>query len=311
MYMITAMMLNPCIDRTLTIDVLKPGGLNRILSSADQPGGKGFNVANALSRLGLPSAISGLMFKENSATILNALKTHGIKAHFLSIDGHVRVNLKVFDRTASAITEFNESGHPVDAQTLERLCQKVRHLASRSKFMVFSGSVCPGLADDTYRILIDIAKSAACTTALDADGALFRNSIAAKPHLIKPNLFELEQYAGQRLDSLAAVKQAALDITAHGVAIVLVSMGADGAMIADGTHTYYAPGLKADVKGTVGAGDCMLAGAILGLSENKPPSDILRLATAAATASVEQPGTGFSKHASISAYLDKIDVREI
>ena len=43
--------MNPSIDKTITIEKLNPFGLNRVLDSRADPGGKPINVVNARDML--------------------------------------------------------------------------------------------------------------------------------------------------------------------------------------------------------------------------------------------------------------------
>ena len=51
--MITAISLNPSIDRTVHVEHFTPGGLNRVLKAHSVAAGKGINVALAASALGV------------------------------------------------------------------------------------------------------------------------------------------------------------------------------------------------------------------------------------------------------------------
>ena len=53
--MITTLTPNPSIDRTMLVENLLPGEVNRVASSRTDPGGKGVNVARALIRNGHPA----------------------------------------------------------------------------------------------------------------------------------------------------------------------------------------------------------------------------------------------------------------
>ena len=64
--MITTVSLNPSIDRTLTVENFKPGGLNRVLSRTDVAAGKGINVALTVSGLGLDSECVGFMYRDSA-----------------------------------------------------------------------------------------------------------------------------------------------------------------------------------------------------------------------------------------------------
>ena len=64
--MITAVSLNPSIDRTLTVDGFTPGGLNRVVGKRDVAAGKGINVALTVSALGLDAECIGFMYKDGN-----------------------------------------------------------------------------------------------------------------------------------------------------------------------------------------------------------------------------------------------------
>ena len=57
--MITTICLNPALDRTVTVDSLVPGQVNRIRNARTDVGGKGVNVAVVCRRLGLEAKVIG------------------------------------------------------------------------------------------------------------------------------------------------------------------------------------------------------------------------------------------------------------
>jgi 1-phosphofructokinase len=85
-----------------------------------------------------------------------------------------------------------------------------------------------------------------------------------------------------------------------GVKNVLVSLGADGAILTDGRNSYYCKSANVAVNSTVGAGDCMVAATCVGLLHNVPMPELLRMSVAAGTAAVTTSGTNLF-------YKDKYD----
>ena len=75
----------------------------------------------------------------------------------------------------------------------------------------------------------------------------------------------------RQLKTLADVKRAALSYIDQGVRIVAVSMGGDGALITDGSHTYFAPPIPVELGSTVGAGDSMVSGFCAAIDEAWTP----------------------------------------
>lgn len=309
--MVTAVMLNPGIDRVLTVDKINKGGLNRIVEYKDLPGGKGLNIVKALSSFKVPSKITGFIFEEGGSLINSELAKYNVQADFVSLPGRVRTNIKVLEASVNSVTEFNEPGERVSMNAVEPLIKKLSQLAEKSEYVVFTGSVPPGLPGSIYRSLIVAAKSNGCKTVLDADGKLFRYGMEAIPFMVKPNLFELEQFMGKKLGSLPLIKGAAERIIETGVSYALVSLGSEGAILTDKNVTLYSPGLKIPVKNTVGAGDAMIAGALFAMINGKPASEILKLSSAAATASVSQEGIGLSDISSVLEYSSITEVTEI
>lgn len=282
--MITAVSLNPSIDRTIAVERLVKGGLNRIVSQVDAAAGKGVNVALAATVLGERAECIGFMFENGGKLFEERLRNGGAECDFLWCGGDVRVNMKVLDKTAGEITELNASGTPVNPQQLEEMTQLVIRHAQNSDYLVLSGSTPPGCPQDYYYILAQAARNAGCRVILDADGEELRLGLRAKPFLIKPNRYELELLTGTRLDSIDAILSAAAECIRSGVGVAAVSMGGEGSLITDGRSAWRAQGMRVEIKSTVAAGDSMIAGLAAGFSRNLPLDDVFRLGNAAAVA---------------------------
>ena len=290
--MITAICLNPCIDKTVEIDAFTFGGMNRIQSARLDGSGKGVNVAIACRQLGLDSTCLGFLYEDNGKLISQRMGDAGVCVDVLWEPGAVRTNTKLLERASGIITEINEKGMLVSETQMAALRAQVADYATRSSLMVFTGSLPPGCPPDTYRQLMDAAMAQGCKCLLDAEGAVFEQGLASVPFMVKPNQFELEQAVGHILSTQQDILHAAQEIIARGVSVVVVSMGGDGALATNGREAYYAPVLRVQVNSTVGAGDSMVAGLCAAYEANMPFADMLRHGVAAATASVTTTGTG-------------------
>ena len=171
------------------------------------------------------------------------------------------------------VTEFNESGRQVGRADLERMTELVEHRAARADFLVLSGSLPPGCPADYYARLLRVAQGKTCRCVLDADGAPLREGLKARPWMLKPNRAELEALTGCRLESVQQVRDAARELIAGGASVVAVSLGGDGAVIADADEAFFAPPLKIEVRSTVGAGDAMVAALTSGFAAGKGLED--------------------------------------
>jgi 1-phosphofructokinase len=311
--MITAVCANPCVDRSVYIDSFTFGGMNRITHTREDGCGKGVNVALVCRAFGLKAACIGIMPHERNALILDRLARGGCETEFIPCGGAVRVNTKVIDAATGVTTELNERGPEASAAEFGQLLETAVYWAGKSSHIVFSGSVPPGSSAGIYKTMIDKVKAAApkCSCVLDAEGALFAEGLKASPQIVKPNRYELELLCGRKLSRVADVHTEAQKIISLGVRIAAVSLGADGAYITDGNEAFFAPAVDVKVVNTMGAGDSMVAGLLLGLTQGLPLEETFRRGVAAAASSLSAEGTGLVDTELYQECLKKVDVRRV
>ncbi|MFI4882068.1 MAG: 1-phosphofructokinase family hexose kinase, partial [Phycisphaerales bacterium JB064] len=164
---------------------------------------------------------------------------------------------------------------------------------------VISGSLPPGVEPPFVRTIIDAVRDVGGRVVVDSSGPALTEALGAGVCMVKPNRRELAQTIGgispDETDP-AVVGTAAMNLARkHNVTYVLVSMGGDGAVLAmkDGYAHCAAP--KVDVKSATGAGDSMVAAAVLAIERGCSPEEILRDGVAAGAAAAITPGTELLK----------------
>ena len=309
--LITTVCLNPSIDQMLVIDGFTYGGLNRVQMTRRDAGGKGLNVAVTASALGAEAECAGFMFKESARLFETRLRMSGTAYDFVWLEGSARTNLKVFDRERGVVTEFNESGREVGAEDLARMMELVRHRAARADFLVLSGSLPPGCPMDYYAQLMRAVAGEGCRCVLDADGAPLREGLKERAWMLKPNRAELEALTGRTLCDIPAVRDAARELIAGGATVVAVSLGGDGAVIADAREAFFAPPLKIEVRSTVGAGDAMVAALTSGFAAGKGLEEAFRMGVANASAMCMTQGSEPPAREDFEALLQTVQTERI
>ena len=309
--MITSVSLNPSIDRTLAVERFTPGGLNRVISKQDVAAGKGINVALTVSELGLDSECIGFMYRDGASQFEKRLMLNSTPYDFIWCEGSVRTNIKVFDRSDGTITELNESGMNVAVEDLDRMVDLVVRHAENSDYLILSGSLPPGCPQDYYRTLIRAVEGLGCRCVLDADGERLQYGLEATPFMIKPNRYELESMIGRPLERISDIREAALRFIDKGVAVVAVSLGADGALITDGSETLFAPRMNIEVKGTVGAGDAMVAGLVAGFMADLELEQCFRMGVACAGTRCITEGYKTIDKTVYKAFLDMVKIERV
>ncbi|MGY2876011.1 1-phosphofructokinase [Marmoricola sp. URHA0025 HA25] len=289
--MIITVTLNPSLDRTLQVRRLLRGEVQRAVLTHNDPGGKGVNVARALSAHGTP-VVSVLLVGGSTGTALAAQLTEAGVDHVAVPGRHrTRANVSIVEPDGTT-TKINEPGVALDPDELRAVTDAVIAHVSPGDWVVTAGSVAPGQDPEVYAVIGNAARAAGAHWAVDTSGPALAASLAAGPDLVKPNREELSEVLGAPLDTLTSVVDACRDLVAGTERTLLCSLGADGAVLVESGHAWYASGPRVQVENTVGAGDALLAGYLHGLTVEGTTAAGLRAGVAWATAAVATPGTG-------------------
>ncbi|PYI57131.1 1-phosphofructokinase [Paenibacillus flagellatus] len=283
--------MNPAIDKTVTVDQLTFGELNRIRTVRTDAGGKGINVAKVLKRFAVPVTAWGIRAGREGQTLADKLDEYGIPSFFLESDGQTRTNLKVVDASTKRTTELNEPGFTPSPAVLERFESALEHMLKNVPIVVLGGSLPPGVPADYYRRLIGTANRHGVRVILDADGEALARGIEAKPFAVKPNIHELEALLGERLSTDADIVRAAGSLLDRGVELVLVSMGGDGSIAVDRRRAIRATPFPITPQSTVGAGDSMVAAMAYSFMNGLSLEETARWTSAAGTITASKSGT--------------------
>ncbi|TQM69047.1 fructose-1-phosphate kinase [Actinomadura hallensis] len=261
--MIVTVTLNPSLDRTIEVDVLARGAVIRARSARLDPGGKGVNVSRALLANGVASTAVVAVGGADGDQLRRLLEAEGMRVDAVRVAGRTRSNVTIVE-PGGVTTKLNEPGGPLSAAELDEIGAAVEAAAAGASWVVGCGSLPPGVPDDTYAGLCRRFGPDGIPVAVDTSGAALRAAVPAGPDLIKPNREELAEAVGGPVDTIADVVEAAGELRDRGARAVLVSLGAEGAVLVDddGVLTGEAP--VARPNSTVGAGDALLAGFLAG-----------------------------------------------
>ena len=289
--MILTVTLNPSLDRTLQVRRLVRGEVQRAVHTHNDPGGKGVNVARALSAHGTP-VVSVLPVGGSTGTALAAQLTEAGVEHVAVPGRHrTRANVSIVEPDGTT-TKINEPGVALDPEELRAVTDAVSERVRPGDWVVTAGSVAPGQDPEVYAAIGAAVRLAGARWAVDTSGPALAASLRALPDLAKPNREELSEVLGRSLDTLTAVVDACRDLVGDSDRTMLCSLGADGAVLVDREQTLHATGPRVQVENTVGAGDALLAGHLHGLTVHGSAVEGLRHGIAWATAAVATPGTG-------------------
>ncbi|HET6967361.1 MAG TPA: 1-phosphofructokinase [Ornithinibacter sp.] len=290
--MIVTLTPNPSVDRAIVIDALHRGEVHRASSSRVDPGGKGVNVSRALAAQGAATLAVLPAGGPEGHLMEELLDAAGVARRSVPVAGSLRMNISVLEPDGTT-TKLNEPGPLLSAAEVEALLDATLAAAEDegAAWVVGCGSLPPGVPNELYAGLVTRLRGRGVRVAVDSSGAPMPLAVAARPHLVKPNHEELAELVEHPLPTLGDVHAAARDLVADGIEVVAVSLGGDGALLVTADEVVHARASITAPLSTVGAGDCMLAGLLHGLSSGLPADAALAAAVTWGAAAVTLPGS--------------------
>jgi 6-phosphofructokinase 2 len=286
---------SPCIDKSTSVAALIPEKKLKCMAPKLEPGGGGINVARAIKKLG-GAAVAIFPSGGYTGKFFNhLLEKENIPAVIIETANETRENFIVLDESSNNQYRFGMPGTML-SETEWQQCLKAVEAITDAAFIIASGSLPPGVPLDIYTQLAKIAKNKKAKFIVDASGKALQQAIDEGVYLIKPNIGELAALAGKDKLQADEVKIIAQQIIAgKSCEVIVVSMGAAGAMLVtkDIAATITPPAVKR--KSTVGAGDSMVAGIVFYLSQGKNIFEAARYGVACGTAATMNSGTELCK----------------
>jgi 6-phosphofructokinase 2 len=287
---IVTLTMNPALDIATSADCVVPTHKLRCAPPRYDPGGGGINVARAVHALGGDSVAIFPVGGPAGGLIRYLLEQEGVPHHPIAIDEFTRESLAVEDRRTGQQYRFILPGPEISLRDQERCLDQFSAAAADASFIVASGSLPLGVAEDFYAGVVGLAQALGKPLVLDTSGAALKKA-GHGIYLLKPSLRELQDLAGCRIGTEDEQEQAARAVIAQGGSeIVVLSLGEKGALlVTEETRERFAA-IPVEARSTVGAGDSMLAGIVLGLAQGMALREAVRFGMAAGAAAL--PGSG-------------------
>jgi len=281
--------LSPTWDITCFGRNLSWGSHQVIDAQTIQPAGKALNVSRALAWMGQRSIAAGLWGRDDYPQMLEAvkaLKLRNVKVRMTAVAGATRRNVTVVDTAKNRDMHLRSENRLVSRNALRKLRADLPSTVKKGSICVFAGTMPDGaLLGDVIRV-IKACASRGARVVLDTSGrALSQIVETGVVWMIKPNVAELCELAGQKIKDTPTHLACAGAEWLDKVDIILISRGAKGSVVVtrEGAWKSESSG-REKVISTVGCGDYLLAGFLKSLSDKSNPASALRTATKVATA---------------------------
>lgn len=296
---------NPCIDKSTSVIALKPEKKLRCSAPVFEPGGGGINVARAIKKIG-GEAIAIYPSGGYSGKFLNLLlEQEGLSLLTVETNQQTRENMIVLDKATNQQYRFDMPG----PKLVEKEWQECLQMAEKndSKFIIASGSLPPGVPADIFARISRIAKKRNRKLVVDSTEEALKPALEEGVYMIKPNIGELTTLAGKEELQSDEIEPAARDLINRGrCEIVVVSLGALGAMLVSRKQVFKIPAPAVKIKSTVGAGDSMVAGILFSISKQRDLYEAIQYGVACGTAATLNNGTGLCRKEDVERLFEQI-----
>jgi 6-phosphofructokinase 2 len=287
--------LSPAIDKSSTVEHVMAEHKMRCKSPTFEPGGGGINVSRAIKKLGGESIAIYPKGGPTGDLLQKLLDKENIVQHTIKTETWCRENFTIVETSGNRQFRFGFPGPALTEKEWKECLEEIENHAP--DYIVASGSTPEGVPLEFYTKLAMISEKKGAKLILDTSGEALKKAMEGGGiYLLKPNLKELSDLVDRELKDIAEQEKAAMEVIKKGKAkILVVSLGAFGAMLAskDGVIHVAAPSVAK--KSTVGAGDSMVAGIVLSLSRGWNMEDTLKYGIASGTAATMNPGTELCK----------------
>ena len=315
--MILTLTPNPTIDRAMFVRGFRLNAVVRAERETVTPSGKGVDASMVLRELGGDTLVLGLNAGWTGRLLAGMLDERGIAHDLVPADGETRTATVLVDLTAQGQSTISASTLHATEAHLEAMLHAIERHAPRAWGLICAGSLPPGLPIDSYAQLLRRARELGLYTLLDTSGEALRAGLSGPPHVLKVNRHEFAHLdpEAQALDVKGPDGQCQLVSRLRHFArrcsldALVVTVGAEGALIVSETGAYRARPPTVEAANTAGAGDALSAGLMLARRRGARWSAALALGVAAAASVVMNDGTAICRRDQVRALLPQVRVQ--
>lgn len=291
---IITLTINPAVDKNTKFAGLVAEQKIRCQQPHFDAGGGGINVSKAIARLGGNSIAIFPVGGPIGELLKDLLVEENIEFETIISKSWTRENFIAVDTNTNAQYRFGMPGQDISKEEITSLFEIIE--IEKPDFIVSSGSLPENIMDDFYEKLSSIAKKLGAKLIVDTSGLSLKRAFEAGVYLLKPNIGELAKLIGKDTLEISEVDESAKAlIKQYGCEIVVVSLGAQGAILVTKDQRLFVGAPLVKRKSTVGAGDSMVGGMVWAISNEMNLSDVLKWGVACGSAATMNEGTQLFK----------------
>lgn len=251
------------------------------------PGGKGANQAVAAAKLGAQVTMVGCVGKDNFAVeLLKSLQAAGVETDHVRVVGEKTTGVALITvadagtNTIVVVAGANQECGTNDVQVVLDKRGKAGILLLQNEVPAFTVEYAIRAASrQGWKIIYNPAPARPVPS-----------EILGLVDILTPNETELAALTGMPVRSRQEAVSAGEKLLQTGVKQIIVTMGAEGALLMDGGMVKVIPALQVQAVDSTAAGDCYAGAVAAGLAEGQALENALYFAAVAAGISVTKEG---------------------
>jgi 1-phosphofructokinase family hexose kinase len=263
--MILCVTLNPCLDKTLVVPPWKPGDSVRGSEVREVVGGKGNNVARALSRLGRVARPVTFLGGATGSYCEGLLRRDDrLEPLVIPTAAPTRVIITVRTSGTSEQTAFFDPDPQISQAEAEHLYLLVEGMMTESPIeaLTLSGSSPAAATHGLYSDLIALARAHRVPVFLDTYGPALDAVWGFWPDVVQLNRREAAAHLRKPTPTGAELFGLLESWTHRGVRLALVTNGPGDVLVQSTCGRLRAHPPKIQAVNPIGSGDCLLAGLV-------------------------------------------------
>ena len=284
--------MNPAIDKSTSTEHVIAERKLYCGHASYEPGGGGVNVSRAIKKLGGDSKLIYPAGGMSGRMLYELLDKQGVEQQQIPVAGITRENLIVLEQATGRQFRFGLPGPELGREEWDMCLDAVSRTTPVPEFIVASGSLPLGVPSDFYARVARIGKKMGARVIIDTSGKALAQALDEGVYLVKPNVREFKDLAGESISEESQICEAARQMVHEGKSeVMLISLGAAGALLVTRDSAEHIVPPTVPILSKVGAGDSMVAGIVLSLSNGKGLREAALYGIAAGSAAVMTPGT--------------------
>jgi len=230
---------------------------------------------------------------------------------FYDVEGSARISSTIIERNAVQVTHINSAGIRLPARIQDEFLGFAEEQVRAGDTWALAGSLPQGFDDDVYGTMVRMCRTNNVTVLLDSRGKALGMGVRAQPSMVKPNISELEAFFGEQIQGVHHMALKGKRLLDMGIEYVFISLGADGMIALHENECLLCSAPRIQALDTVGCGDALDAGVMVGHVRGFSFSEMCRMAVACGASNALHAGAGTISREEVAGLMEEVRIEAV